>query len=36
LKQLLYLLTTTAEGAVPIWCSVEHGNPPDDKTHQQT
>lgn len=33
LKQLLYLLTTTAEGAVPIWSSVEHGNTTDDKTH---
>jgi transposase len=36
LKQLLYLLTTTAEGAVPIWCSVEHGNTTDDKTHIPT
>jgi transposase len=36
LKQLLYLLTTTAEGAVPVWCSVEHGNTTDDKTHINT
>lgn len=36
LKQLLYLLTTTAEGAVPVWCSVENGNTPDDKTHIHT
>jgi transposase len=36
LKQLLYLLTTTAEGAVPVWCGVEHGNTPDDKTHLHT
>lgn len=36
LKQLLYLLTTTAEGAVPVWCSVENGNTTDDKTHIHT
>jgi transposase len=36
LKQLLYLLTTTADGAVPVWCSVDHGNTTDDKTHIQT
>jgi transposase len=36
LKQMLYLLTTTAEGAVPVWCSVEHGNTTDDKTHINT
>lgn len=36
LKQLLYLLTTTAEGAVPVWCSVENGNTTDDKTHTTT
>lgn len=36
LKQLLYLLTTTAEGAVPVWCSVENGNTTDDKTHINT
>lgn len=33
LKQLLYNLTTTADGTVPIWCSVEHGNTTDDATH---
>jgi len=33
LKQLVYALTTTADGAVPVWCSVEHGNTTDDKTH---
>jgi transposase len=36
LKQLLYLLTTTADGAVPVWCGVEHGNTTDDKTHIHT
>ena len=36
LKQLLYLLTTTADGTVPVWCSVEHGNTTDDKTHIHT
>jgi transposase len=36
LKQLLYVLTTTADGAVPIWCSTEHGNTTDDKTHINT
>lgn len=33
LKQLVYALTTTADGAVPIWCSIEHGNLTDDQTH---
>lgn len=36
LKQLLYLLTTTADGAVPVWCSVDHGNTTDDRTHLHT
>jgi transposase len=36
LKQLLYVLTTTADGAVPIWCSVDHGNTTDDQTHVET
>lgn len=36
LKQLLYILSTTADGAVPVWCSVEHGNTTDDKTHIET
>lgn len=33
LKQLVYALTTTADGAVPVWCSLEDGNISDDKTH---
>jgi transposase len=33
LKQLLFNLTTSADGTIPVWCSVEHGNTPDDKTH---
>jgi transposase len=33
LKQLLWVLTTTADGTVPVWCSVEHGNTTDDQTH---
>jgi len=36
LKQLLYILSTTADGAVPVWCSVEHGNTTDDQTHVDT
>ena len=36
LKQLLYVLTTTADGAVPIWCNIEHGNKTDDQTHIET
>jgi transposase len=36
LKQLLYILTTTADGTVPIWCAVAHGNRTDDKTHIET
>jgi len=36
LKQLLWVLTTTADGSVPIWCSVEHGNTTDDQTHIDT
>ena len=36
LKQLLYVLTTTADGAVPVWCSVDHGNTTDDQTHIAT
>lgn len=36
LKQLLYVLTTTADGAVPVWCSVDHGNTTDDQTHITT
>jgi transposase len=33
LKQLLYNLTTSADGAIPVWCSVEDGNTSDDSTH---
>lgn len=36
LKQLLYILTTTADGSVPVWCSVDHGNTTDDQTHIAT
>ena len=36
LKQLLFVLTTTAEGAVPIWAHVDHGNTTDDVTHIHT
>ncbi len=34
LKQLLYNLTVTADGAVPIVFGVENGNVTDDTTHQ--
>lgn len=33
LKQLLFNLTTSADGTVPVWCAVEHGNTTDDTTH---
>lgn len=33
LKQLLFILTTTADGAVPICVHVDHGNTSDDVTH---
>jgi len=33
LKQLLFVLTTTADGSVPIWAHVDHGNTSDDVTH---
>ena len=36
LKQLLWVLTTSADGAVPVWCSIDHGNTTDDQTHIQT
>lgn len=36
LKQLLYILTTTADGAVPVWCGIDHGNTTDDQTHIET
>lgn len=34
LKQLLYNLTVSSDGAVPIVFGVENGNVTDDKTHQ--
>jgi len=36
LKQLLWVLTTSADGTVPVWCSIEHGNTTDDQTHIHT
>jgi transposase len=36
LKQLLFILTTTADGSVPIWANVDHGNTTDDTTHMRT
>jgi len=36
LKQLLFILTTTADGNVPIWANVDHGNTADDVTHLRT
>jgi transposase len=36
LKQLLFILTTTADGAVPIFSNVDHGNTTDDTTHIRT
>jgi len=36
LKQLLFILTTTADGSVPVWCKVDHGNVADDQTHIET
>jgi transposase len=36
LKQLLWVLTTSADGGVPVWCSVDHGNTTDDQTHIET
>jgi transposase len=36
LKQLLFILTTTADGSVPIWAHVDHGNTNDDVTHIRT
>ncbi len=36
LKQLLFILTTTADGAVPIFSHVDHGNTTDDTTHIRT
>jgi len=36
LKQLLYILTVTEDGGVPIYFSSASGNVVDDQTHQQT
>jgi transposase len=36
LKQLLYSLTVTTDGAVPVHYHVWHGNTPEDATHQAT
>lgn len=36
LKQLLRVLTTSADGTVPVWRSVDHGNTTDDRTHVDT
>lgn len=36
LKQLLYVLTVTEDGGVPIYFSTESGNVVDDRTHRQT
>lgn len=36
LKQLLFILTVSADGAVPVHFKAAHGNVTDDKTHQQT
>ncbi len=36
LKQLLYVLTVTRDGAVPVQFRVESGNTTDDSTHRET
>jgi transposase len=36
LKQLLYILTVTSDGAVPVQFRVESGNASDDRSHQST
>lgn len=36
LKQLLYILTVTEDGGVPIYFTSASGNTSDDTTHQQT
>jgi transposase len=36
LKQLLYILTVTGDGAVPVQFRVESGNATDDRSHQET
>jgi transposase len=36
LKQLLYILTVTDDGGVPVYFTTASGNTADDKTHQET
>jgi transposase len=36
LKQLLYTLTITEDGGVPLYFSTDSGNMTDDQTHRQT
>lgn len=36
LKQLLFVLTTSDDGGVPVQFRCEHGNASDSRTHQQT
>jgi transposase len=36
LKQLLYILTVTGDGAIPVQFRVESGNASDDRSHQGT
>jgi transposase len=36
LKQLLYSITITADGAVPVHCKIYDGNTSDDQVHQDT
>jgi transposase len=36
LKQLLWILTTAADGTIPIWSSVNDGNTSDDHMHIRT
>jgi transposase len=36
LKQVLYIMTVTEDGAVPVQFRVESGNTTDDQTHQAT
>ena len=36
LKQLLYILTVTSDGAVPVQFRVQSGNTTDDRSHRET
>jgi transposase len=36
LKQLLYILTVTRDGAVRVWFRVQSGNATDDRSHRTT